>query len=96
MVNLIVHKFWPKLTHDFLLIDCFELPAENGSKVFVIYKPSSDSVAVSAESERPLYIPAPHVPPRNGQNFTVAICLAVLFGQNPHFIDEWFRYPRTN
>ena len=57
------------------------MPAENGSKVFIIYKPSSDSVAINVESEHPLHIPAPHVPPHNGQNFTVDIWLAVLFGQ---------------
>jgi len=84
-----------RTTHDFLFIDCFDLPAENGSTAFIIYKPSSNSVAVSTESERPLHIPAPHVPPRSGQNFTVATCLAVLFGPHPHFINEWLNYQRT-
>jgi len=84
-----------RTTYTHILIDCFDLPAENGSKAFIIYKPSSDSVAVSTESERPLLIPAPRVPPRRGQNFTVATCLAVLFGPHPHFISEWLRYQRT-
>lgn len=84
-----------RTTHDFLFIDCFDLPAQNGSTAFIIYKPSSNSVAVSTESEQPLHIPAPRVPPRSGQNFTVATCLAVLFGPHPHFIDEWLHYQRT-
>jgi len=82
-------------THDFLFIDCFDLPVENGSTAFIIYKPSKNSVAVSTESEHPLHIPAPHVPPRSGQNFTVATCVAVLFGPHPHFINEWLHYQRT-
>lgn len=84
-----------RTTHTLLLIDCFDLPGENGSKAFIIYKPSNDSVAVSTESERPLHIPAPHIPPRSGQNFTVVACLAVLYGPHPHFISEWLRYQRT-
>ena len=90
-----IHRLYPKLTHDFAFVDCFDLPAENGSRAFLIYKTSKNSVPVSTESERPFFIPTPHVTPRRGQSFTVASCLAVLFGPHPHFLNEWLHYQRT-
>ena len=90
-----VHHMFPKLTHDLAFVDCFDLPAENGSKAFLIYKTSRNSVAVSTESERPFFIPAPHIPPRRNQSFTVTSCLAVLFGPHPKFLREWLHYQRT-
>ena len=90
-----VHRTYPKLTHDFAFVDCFDLPAENGSRAFLLYKRYKGSTMMSVESERSFFIPAPHVSPQNGQTFSVAACLAVLFGPHPSFLKEWLQYQRT-
>lgn len=68
--NRFHHRSRPHLTHDQVMMDCFDLPAQNGSRAFVMYKismstwlsthgiPENHSTeVVSVESERPLYIP---------------------------------------
>ena len=90
-----VHQKYPNLTHDFAFVNCFDLPAENNSRAFLLYKRYKGSATMSIESERPFFIPAPHVSPQNGQTFTVAACLAVLFGPHPSFLKEWLHYQRT-
>ena len=68
--NRFHHHSRPHLTHDQVMMDCFDLPAQNGSRAFVMYKitmstwlsthgiPENHSTkVVSVESERPLYIP---------------------------------------
>ena len=36
--NRFHHRSRPHLTHDQVMMDCFDLPAENGSRAFVMYK----------------------------------------------------------
>ena len=68
--NRFHHRSRPHLTHDQVMMDCFDLPAQNGSRAFVMYKismstwlsmhgiPENHSTkVVSVESEHPLYIP---------------------------------------
>jgi len=59
------------------------------STAFIIYKPSSNSVAVSTESKRPLHLPAPHVPPCDGH-----LSGSSVWFPSP-FINEWLCYQRT-
>ena len=87
-----VHKRYPnKFTHDMAMINCFKLSGENGSQAYILYK--NATTVLSVKSERPLFIPAPRVPPSVGKTSTVMAC-AVVYGTPPIF-DHWLRYQRT-
>ena len=87
-----LHKRFPnKFTHDMAMINCFKLSGENGSRAYIFYK--NATTVLSVESERPLFIPAPRVPPNVGKTSTVMAC-AVVYGTPPIF-DHWLRYQRT-
>ena len=92
----LVNRYNPGLSHDTVFIDCFDLPTvQNGSRVFVLYKKSTnDSTVTCVESERPLIIPAPYRPPAKNHNFSVALCCAPIFG-TPVLLTEWLRYQKT-
>ena len=77
-----VHKYDPKLSHDTVFVDCFDVPVvQNGSRAFVLYKRSAnDSTITCVESDRPLMIPAPYRPPAKNHNFSVELCCAPIFG----------------
>ena len=94
-LTLWVHKFVPQLSHDTVFIDCFDLPVQNGSRAFVLYKRSAnDSTITCVESERPLMIPAPYRAPAKNHNFSVALCCAPIYGMPP-LLTEWLRYQKT-
>ena len=87
-----VHKRYKnKFTHDMAMISCFKLSGENGSRAYIFYK--NATTVLSVESERPLFIPALHVPPSVGKRSTVMAC-AVVYGTPPIF-DHWLRYQKT-
>ena len=87
-----VHATFPnKFTHDMAMINCFKLSGENGSRAYIHYK--NATTVLSVESERPLFIPAPRVPPSVGKTSTVMAC-AVVYG-TPPILDHWLRYQRT-
>ena len=72
-----VHSHHPELSHDTVFVDCFDLPVQNGSRAFVLYKQSNKGIKVTCvESERPLMIPAPYRAPAKGHKFSVALCCA--------------------
>ena len=89
-----LHEKFSYLTHEPVMLDCFDLQGVNGSGAFVVYKHNHQTLAV--KSERPFMIPAPHHPPPNPQryNFSVATCIAVLYGR-PTFLVDWLRYQKT-
>ena len=85
------------LTHEEIMLDCFDLSVKNGSRAFVIYKRQVDDIElIMAESEQPLIFPAPHKPPPQGgkYKFTVLTC-GKLFGKSPPWMKEWLRYQKT-
>ena len=90
-----VHVNVPDLSHDTVFVDCFDLPVQNGSRAFVLYKHSTmDCTLTCVESERPLMIPAPYRAPAKNHKFSVALCCAPIFG-TPVLLTEWLRYQKT-
>ena len=88
-----VHKNHPECKHEQVMIDCFDVSAENGSRAYISFKQFNSTTVVVVESERPLFIPAPHVPPRNNKTVTVMAC-ALIYG-TPPVLDNWLRYQKT-
>ena len=89
-----VHKRYPnKFTYDMAMINCFKLSCagENGSRAYIFYK--NATAILSVESERPLFIPAPRVPPSVGKTSTVMACAIVY--DTPPLLEHWLRYQRT-
>ena len=90
-----VHSHHPELSHDTVFVDCFDLPVQNGSRAFVLYKRSTnDSTITCVESERPLMIPAPYHIRAKNHKFSVALCCAPVYGMPP-LLTEWLRYQKT-
>ena len=90
-----VHSHHPELSHDTVFVDCFDLPVQNGSRTFVLYKQSIKDIKVTCvESERPLMIPAPYRAPAKGHKFSVALCCAPIYGMPP-LLTEWLQYQKT-
>ena len=87
-----VHGAHPELSHDTVFVNCFDMPVQNGSRGFVLYRRNARTTCV--ESERPVMIPAPHPVLPRGQQFTVAVCCAPVYG-TPPLLTEWLRYQRT-
>ena len=54
-----VHKRQPWLTHDQAMLTCYDLPAHQGSRVFVLYKDETETT-LKIETEKRLYIPSTH------------------------------------
>ena len=103
-LNTWLHRDHSYLTHDFVLLECYDLPpVDNGSVAFITYKTlepdcnsaKNHSCTISVQSERPFYISAPYKPPTDGQkyNFKIAVCLAVVFAKPP-WLNEWLRYQK--
>ena len=90
-----VHHAHPELSHDTVFVNCFDMPAKNGSRGFVLYRrhTKDDSVTCS-ESEHNLMIPAPHLSPPQNEKFTITICCAPVYG-TPPLLTEWLHYQKT-
>jgi len=89
-----VHQHHPELSHDTVFVDCHDIPVQNGSRAFVLYRSLNQSAITCVESERPVMIPAPYVTPAQHHNFSVAICCAPVYGVPP-LLTEWLQYQRT-
>ena len=77
------------------LILCYDLPAQNGSSVFAIYKTSASSMdEMVTYSRQPLFHPAPRVPPSGGDEFTVVVC-SKLHDKHAPWIREFIQYQKT-
>ena len=85
------------LTHDEVMVDCFDLPTYNGSDAFIIYKPYNTSAeVVITYSERQVMMPA--TPPQQYfyeqlYPFTIISCTRVF--DHPPWLNEWLQYQRT-
>ena len=103
-LNTWLHRDHSYLTHDFVLLECYDLPpVDNGSVAFITYNISEptqnnpgEMQTKSVQSERPFYISAPYEPPTDGRkyNFKIAVCLAVVFVKPP-WLNEWLQYQKT-
>ena len=85
------------LSHEEIMLDCFDLPVKNGSRAFVIYmRQLNDTDLFKVESEQPLIFPSPQEPsPQGGKyGFTVLTC-GKLFGTGAPWMEEWLRYQKT-
>ena len=105
--NRFHHRSRPHLTHDQVMMDCFDLPAQNGSRAFVMYRINMSArlsmrilgihstKVVSVESERPLFIPwsSGHKPEQEDV-LKIAVCAGVLY-DSPPLLTDWLRYQRA-
>ena len=90
-----IHKNFPHLTHNEVMLDCFDLPAQNGSTAFVIYMPDiNSSSARIAHSELPFLIPAPPQP-RHSQDYDFKILSCVNIFGTPNWLVEWLHYQKA-
>lgn len=99
-----LHSSRSYLTHDFVLLECYDLPpVDNGSVAFITYRTPSNPAtinertkSVKALSERPYHIPAPYEPPKDGRKykFKLAVCVAVVY-EHPPWLNEWLQYQKT-
>ena len=90
ILNNWIHVTKPELTHDEVMVDCFDLPVQNGSDSFIIYKLNKNSsLANIVRSQQPLLKPALH----KATHLSMVTC-ASAFG-SPHWMTEWLHYQRT-
>ena len=76
------------------VVECYDLPVDNGSRAFVNYKTANDMPELVAVSEKAVMIPAPRVQPTGEYNFTVATCTKI-FSRSANYIPEFIRYQKT-
>ncbi len=90
--------FYPKINHEEAFVECFDLPAKNGSNGYIHFKQNWNSSVELAASERPLLVRQLKVPPTTAEGkkygFTIATC-AKVFGSNPPWLKEWLLYQRA-
>lgn len=94
--SYLMHMFFSHFTHEEILVNCFDLPVQNGSRALIVYRKSNDSMNITlAESESPLMIPSPRQPPSrtNNYKFTILTCTKV-FG-SPPWLTEWLHYQKA-
>ena len=95
ILNNWIHESFPNLTHDEVMLDCFDLPAQNGSTAFIIYKSNfHSSSARIAHSELPFLIPAPPEL-RISQNYDFKILSCVNIFGTPNWLVEWLQYQKA-
>lgn len=91
-----VYPQYNVIDHEEVLVDCFDLPVQNGTSGFLLYRLYEGAEVEVAVSERPLVIPPPRLPPRSPDsqfhNFTIVTCTKI-FGTPPWFV-EWMDYQR--
>ena len=91
------YPVYNKINHEEVLIDCFDVPSQNGDQAFLYYKTSDKSEIEVAVSERFVRRPDPYVSPKSPKgleyNFTVVTCTKVFGGNSPWFV-EWIKYQK--
>ena len=89
-----VHTHKPLLTHDGATVTCCNMPVQNGSTIFVLYKNKMGHER-KVKTERELYIPPgrPHFNERNQQKPAIVVCVTV-YGK-PSWLSEWLVYQKT-
>ncbi len=97
--------FQNKLMHDWLgpkpvkyesqLVFCYNLPVQNGSKVFTLHKKLNTSTLIYLTySRQDVFLPQPRLAPRKGDKFTVIVCANADNKEVPWF-KEFIRYQKT-
>ena len=90
--------FYPKINHEEAFVECFDMPAKNGSNGYIHFKRDENSPIEIAASERPLLIlqrkVKPLTPEAKKYGFTIAAC-AKIFGSRPPWLEEWLLYQRA-
>ena len=87
----------PFYSHTLAMVDCFDLPAQNGSRAALLYKTSENGIVIPAESERPVivFVPLQQKTNDHGKSqYKVAACIGVVYG-SPHYLKDWLNYQRT-
>ena len=104
-IELYVHKKHSYVTHDLIMVDCFDLPVKNGSRAFLFFKKKNNStsdagIAYSVESERSLFFPSPRI--SRGKEIKLLVCVATArytaYGHRLtiyNLIYNWLKYQRT-
>ena len=107
LIRVFVHWKHNYVTHDLLMVDCFDLPVKNGSRAFLLVKRTSSAgshrgrqAVYRVESERPLFIPAPRI--SRGDDIKLLVCVATArYTVDDHRLDlngmiyHWLKYQRT-
>lgn len=109
--NRFHHRSHPQLTHDQVMLDCFDLPVKNGSRAFVMYTANASAwlsrkrighqrnpgeVGIAVESEQPLFIPPPpKLGQMLGQRALKIAVCAAVLYDSPPFLSDWLRYQRV-
>ena len=92
----------PFLSHTMALVDCYDLPAQNGTAPSLHYKRIDvpNAMVLPAVSLRPLVIiPQSNSPVTNSgsgaQQYRIAACIGVVYGRPQSQLGNWLRYQRT-
>ena len=87
--NWICESFPNLLIQDQLMLHCYDLPVDNGSTAFVIYKLSpSSSLRLVAQSAHRLVIPESQV------EIKIVTCSRIFSGRPPRLV-EWLHYQKA-
>lgn len=92
---LLVYRNWihanvPNLSHSEAVVTCYDLPAINGSKAFVLYRRYKVPGLLQVYSERPVILTSSVEPVKP---FSVVVCTTV-YG-SPPWLSHWLRYQTT-
>ena len=95
-----VHWKHAYVNHDLLMVDCFDLPIQNNSRAFLLFKRKQTGVVYSVESETPLYIPAPRIARKD--DVKLLVCVATPRYGKPdrrltiyNMFYHWLNYQRV-
>lgn len=90
--------FYDYINHEEVLVHCYDLPARNGSSAHIAYRKSKTSEEITlAASERPLFFPAPRIPPTSeeGRRYDMTIMSCAKVFNHPPWMQKWLTYQRT-
>ena len=89
-----VHVFYPQLTHDVAILDCFGLPdTPSGARAFLWYtQPNGDGQPqlYRVESEQRYFVPLPKKT-LNEDDVKIVVCMGVV-RDFPPYMNEFLRY----
>ena len=87
-----VHPRYPQFTHDDAMLTCYDMPTQQGSRVFVLYVNESGSI-LKLETEKAVYIPPEKVSHKFNHRSSIVVCTTV-YGKPP-WLREWLVYQKT-
>lgn len=86
-----IESHFPNLTHEEIMITCYDLEAHDNSTAFVTYRPAPNSDKVITSTVRVSYLLTGE---RKESKNKVVVC-TMCFGSTPHWFNEWLRYQKT-